>query len=407
MKVFHRILMVTSVIAILLAAVVSTNAGTSWPSRVLVTNDNGIDDPGMIELARALSLVTETYVVAAATDQSGMSNLLVAVSKGQFRVKRRDVGAGIEAYALDGTPADCVVFGLAGPMRDKLPDLVISGINGGPNLGDDWFGSGTIGAARCAAYLGIPAIAVSGLDDDDPDAVRAAVDWIVALVQSDAARKLRAPQYLTVSLPVVHPSKIGGFEVVTRARGLITGEVEIDNLNYGDEDWQTWRLSLEVELSSAPERSDVNSASRNMIAIVPMRVDESDPVFGETLRAQADLIPEWVPPQAPQSPDNKCRVGLGVMIDDAENDSGQEWGVLIVEVLPGGRAEELDLHTEDVLVAVNGTPLVTPSGSHDDPVDVIQRVLGELGCGDTVTMDYVRNNERHQVNFTIPDSGER
>ncbi|MCZ6833466.1 MAG: hypothetical protein O7F11_06955, partial [Acidobacteria bacterium] len=188
---------------------------SAWPRRVLVTNDNGIDDIALVELARALAKVTETFVVASTTDRSGSSNLISSVRTGEFRVERRDLGEGIEAYALDGYPADCVVFALAGPMRDRLPDLVISGINGGPNLGDDWFGSGTIGAARTAAYLGIPSVAISGLEDDDPEAVRAAVRWVVDLVRSEAVRALRSPQYLTVSLPLVSSASVAGVEVVT------------------------------------------------------------------------------------------------------------------------------------------------------------------------------------------------
>ncbi len=407
MMILRIAFLVLSATAVLMATTASAGTGTAWPVRVLVTNDNGIDDPGLIELARSLALVTETHVVAPATDQSGMSNLLSAVREGQFRVEKRDIGAGIEAYALDGTPADCVLFGLAGPLREQLPDLVISGINGGPNLGDAWFGSGTIGAARSAAYFGIPAIAVSGLDDDDADAVRAVVDWVVELAQSEAARGLQAPQYLTVSLPVDHPSNIDGVEVVTRARGLTSGALDLVGKVSGDESWQTWRLSLAVESSRAPKRSDVDAAARNMIAIVPMRVDESDPALAEALRARAGLIPDWVAPQAPPKALDDCRASLGVTIDDAEDSSGREWGVLIVQVLPGGRAAEIGLRAEDVLVALNGTPLVTARGSRDDPVDVIQRLLRELGCGDTVTMDYVRSSERHQVIFTIQDTRRR
>jgi hypothetical protein len=77
---------------------------SAWPRRVLVTNDNGIDDIGLVELARALAKVTETHVVAATTDRSGSSNLMSAFRTGEFRVERRDLGEGIEAYALDGYP---------------------------------------------------------------------------------------------------------------------------------------------------------------------------------------------------------------------------------------------------------------------------------------------------------------
>jgi hypothetical protein len=284
---------------------------------------------------------------------------------------------------------------------------VISGINGGPNLGDDWFGSGTIGAARCAAYFGIPAIAVSGLDDDDPDAVRAVVDWVVALVRSEAARGLRAPQYLTVSVPTVHPSGIAGVEVVTRARGLISGTVAIDSTAAADGAWQTWRLSLDVDPTQAPQGSDVAVAARNMIAVVPMRVDESDPALAAALRARADLVPAWTAPPAPAAAKDDCISGLGIVFDDAEDSSGREWGVLIEEILPGGRAEENGLRIGDVIVALNGTALKTPRRSREDPDDVFIRLLGELGCGDTVALDYVRNGQRSQAEYTISDARTR
>lgn len=310
MKALRMVLAVMTA-AVVLPTVAALADDDSWPARVLVTNDNGIDDPGLIELARALSRVTETHVVAPATDQSGMTNLMSAVREGRFRVEKRDIGRGIEAYALDGTPADCVIFGLGGPLRERSPDLVISGINGGPNLGDGWFGSGTIGAARCAAYFGLPAIAVSGLDDDDPEAVRAVVDWVVRLVRSEAARGLRAPQYLTVSVPVVHPSAIEGVEVVTRARGLVTGTLAVDDTIARDGDWQTWRLTLTMDSDRAPERSDVAAAARNKIAIVPMRVDESDPALDAALRARAGLLPEWAAPPTPTTMEKDCPAGLG------------------------------------------------------------------------------------------------
>jgi 5'-nucleotidase len=115
---------------------------------VLITNDNGIEDVKIVELARAFSEIAETYVVAPLEDRSGSTHYLTVTQRGSFRVERRQIGKGIHAYAVDGFPADCVVLALTGIMKDSPPDLVISGINGGPNLGKDWLFSGTIGAAR-------------------------------------------------------------------------------------------------------------------------------------------------------------------------------------------------------------------------------------------------------------------
>ncbi len=376
---------------------------SAWPRRVLVTNDNGIDDIGLVELARALAKVTETHVVAATTDRSGSSNLMSAVRTGEFRVERRDLGEGIEAYALDGYPADCVLFALAGPMRDRLPDLVISGINGGPNLGDDWFGSGTIGAARTAAYIGIPSVAISGLDDDDPEAVRAAVQWVVALVRSKAVRALQPPQYLTVSLPQVMPADVAGVEVVTRGRGLMSGVAS----PVGEESagkLQTWRLDLVSHPEAAPADSDVAANRRRAIAVVPMRVDESDPELLALLRGNPAMLPEWSAPEPVAGTESTCRSGFGAVIDDAEDESGREWGVLLEEVLAGGKAEEAGLRVGDVIVSLNGVGLAVARTSREDPDDRFLKLIKKLGCGDTVTMGYVRDGERSQISFRIPEA---
>ena len=172
------------------------NSGT-WPKRILITNDDGIDNVRIKLLARAFAKISETYVVAPLQDRSGSSNYSPRNYK--LLVESRMLGEGIHAYGVDGFPADCIMLALFGLMRDKPPDLVISGINSSPNLGEGWFGSGTIGAARMAALLGIPAIAVSsGLHTDTPDALNSAISWVVRLTQSDLVRKLNPPQYLTL-----------------------------------------------------------------------------------------------------------------------------------------------------------------------------------------------------------------
>lgn len=265
---------------------------SAWPRRILVTNDNGIDDRPMVELARALSAFAEVTVVAATTDRSGTTNYLPSARSGEFRVERRALGDGIDAYALDGYPADCVLFAMAGPMRDRLPDLVVSGINGGANLGDAWFGSGTIGAARTAAYFGVPALAVSGVEDDDPAAIRATVDWVGRLVRSPAVRALRPPEYLTVSFPPVPPAEITGVEVVSRARGLYSGRAVLDP-DGSSGGRERWNLELELSPQDAPPDSDVAAAGRARIAVVPMRVDEDDPMLRARLSKRPDMLPRW------------------------------------------------------------------------------------------------------------------
>jgi len=264
----------------------------AWPQRVLITNDDGIDNVATQALARAFARTADVVLVASRVDRSGTSNLMTFTRTGRFVVERRDVGKGVRAWALDGYPADCVVFALTGPMVDALPDLVVSGINDGANIGDEWFGSGTVGAARTAAYLGIPAIAVSGIDPDDPEAVEGVVDWILRLANSAVMRQVRPPSYLTVSLPVGPPSQITGIEVVDRARGILGAAARLDEAASQAAGTEVWSIKLEIQRKPGTE-SDVAAVSRGRIAVVPMRVGDADPEMLGWLRKNAGLLPAW------------------------------------------------------------------------------------------------------------------
>jgi 5'-nucleotidase len=288
-----RLMVVCAAVSLALASCV--HAETNWPRKVLITNDNGISDPKLVALARAFSEVATTVVVAPATDQSGTSN---HISLGQDRplveVEARDLGGGIEAYALDGYPADCVFWALAGLLRESPPDLVVSGINGGPNLGPDWIGSGTIGAARIAAFGGFPAIAVSGLDDGLAGAVAAATKWVVALAQSPIVQELERGQFLTVSIPRVPPEQIKGVRVVKRAPIVLAGMpwFEPDTTKIESAGKQTWAMRPPTE-RGFEIAGDIAAYQSNYIAVVPMRVDEHDYELLEELEGRLGDFPPW------------------------------------------------------------------------------------------------------------------
>lgn len=256
--------------------------------RVLITNDNGIDDPKIVALARAFSREAETWVVAPDRDRSGGGSHLSLLQVGELSAERRELGDGIQAFAVSGFPADCVLLALAGLMRDDLPDLVVSGINGGANLGSDWMFSGTVGAARVAAFAGIPSIAVSGLDDDLPGAVDAAVDWVVRLAASDAVSNLEPGEYLTASLPRVPPVEIVGVKIVDRA------PIRAGPRLAADDTGETWRIvGMEEIRTSVPADSDQAAHDAGFIAVVPMRVDDVD--LGRLARWRRGEVglPEW------------------------------------------------------------------------------------------------------------------
>lgn len=287
---------VTLVLALVLAGAGATPLSAQeapWPRRVVITNDDGFDSNATVALARAFAEFAETWLIVPAEDRSSSSNFAASARTLRFDVERKDVGGGVIGYAVDGYPGDCIYFALAGPLRDKRPDLVITGINTGSNVADAWVASGTVGAARMATYYGIPSIALSGVDNEDPDAVAAVVRWTVALARSDIARQLRPPQYLTVSFPVGPPSKITGVEVTEHARGMRAFKAELQPTPGAAPGRETWSFQVVRDAFPAQPGTDAPLVAEGKIVIVPMRVDEADPDMLAWLKRNQPRIPAW------------------------------------------------------------------------------------------------------------------
>jgi 5'-nucleotidase len=171
---------------------------------ILLSNDDGWQAPGLEALAGALAPLAEILVVAPDRDRSGASNSLTLDNP--LRARRAENGF----YRVDGTPTDCVHLAITGLM-EREPDMVVSGINAGPNLGDDVLYSGTVAAAMEGRFLGLPAMAVSlagtGLAHFDT-AARAAAALFAKLIESP----LPADTILNVNVPDLAWGQIAGFE---------------------------------------------------------------------------------------------------------------------------------------------------------------------------------------------------
>jgi 5'-nucleotidase len=180
--------------------------------RVLVSNDDGVDAPGIVVLAQRLAEVGEVTVVAPDRDRSGASNSLTLDAP--IRVLRLDDGR----YRVAGTPTDCVHLALSG-LLDHEPDIVVSGINNSANLGDDVIYSGTVSAAMEGRFLGLPAIAVS-LASTDHVGIHydTAADVVVMLMRRLLVDPLPADTILNVNVPDQPWSEIRGFAVTRLGR---------------------------------------------------------------------------------------------------------------------------------------------------------------------------------------------
>ncbi len=233
--------------------------------RVLVSNDDGVEAPGIIHLARSLSEAGhDVVVVAPDRDRSGASNSLTLDQP--IRVRRLDE----RTWRVAGTPTDCVHLALAGLLEIE-PDIVVSGINNSANLGDDVIYSGTVAAAMEGRFLGLPAIAVSLLYEDGEQrhydtAARAAREIMARL----AVDPLPADTILNVNVPDRPWDRIEGFEV-TRLGHRHRAEPCIAQTDPRGR--PIWWIGPPGSEQDAGPGTDFDAVRRRRISITPIHVD--------------------------------------------------------------------------------------------------------------------------------------
>ncbi|MFE6711952.1 5'/3'-nucleotidase SurE [Streptomyces sp. NPDC057695] len=250
--------------------------GTVRPLRILLTNDDGYDAPGIRMLFQRLTAAGhEVTVVAPLTNQSGAGTKLAGGSTVKV------VHPGPRVWAVDGTPGDSVAFGLAAVFGDRAPDLVVSGTNFGPNVAALATHSGTVGGAIAALERGVPALAVSTGELAVPvpeqilNAMRPTNDFTVKLIDRLRARAgngrlLPAGVGLNVNHPVVGADGRG------TARGAaITSQDPQPVLaaTYTDTGDGTWKVA--VDLAPAPNRrgGDAEAVTADKVSIAPISPD--------------------------------------------------------------------------------------------------------------------------------------
>lgn len=241
--------------------------------RILVTNDDGIDAPGLAILEDAArSISNDVWTVAPATEQSGQSQALTLADP--LRIAR----LGERRYAVDGTPADCVTMALDVAMG-RAPDLVLSGINQGFNIADDMPYSGTVGAALHAASAGIRSMAFSqayqrlGQDDEEDiwDAARIhCADTLRALLATEQAQGIA----LNVNFPPAPATAVTGLAVVAQGRRA-AHDVYVDDRIDARGNPYYW-VRFRREAGEAPEGTDLGALAANRIAVTPLRADLTD-----------------------------------------------------------------------------------------------------------------------------------
>lgn len=234
--------------------------------KILLSNDDGVLAPGLKTLAETLSHIGEVKVVAPDRNRSGASNSLTLVNP--LRCKTLDNGF----ISVQGTPTDCVHLALTGDLIGWKPDIVVSGINEGANLGDDILYSGTVAAALEGRHLGLSAVAVSLCTTKNAlnahYATAAAITKQIVLRLKDDP--LPTQTILNVNVPDIPLSELKGYEI-TRLGTRHAAEPTIKQL---DPRGRTiyWIGPPGLAEDAGPE-TDFNAIERNYASITPLKID--------------------------------------------------------------------------------------------------------------------------------------
>ncbi|MCW8828560.1 MAG: 5'/3'-nucleotidase SurE [Gammaproteobacteria bacterium] len=233
--------------------------------KILISNDDGYLAPGINCLAEQLKQIAEITVVAPERDRSGASNSLTLDIP--LRAHRTPNGF----YRVDGTPTDCVHLAITG-MLDYEPDMVVSGINAGANLGDDVLYSGTVAAAMEGRFLGLPAIAVSlcARSGHRFSHYETAAGVAIQLLQRLQEHPLPTDTILNVNVPDLPREQLQGFEVTRLGHRHKAEAVIKDNDPRGRPIYWIGPAGLEQD---AGPGTDFNAIREQRVSVTPLQVD--------------------------------------------------------------------------------------------------------------------------------------
>jgi len=251
---------------------------------ILISNDDGIHSPGIHILADALKKIGEVYVVAPDRERNATSHALTLHKPLRLEKLKERV------YSINGTPTDCVNLGINWILPHK-PDLVVSGINKGGNLGDDVTYSGTVSAAFEGTLLGVSSFAISQVGEKDYKFDTAAR---VALLIATILKENPLPQgvLLNVNVPNVELQKLKGFKITKQGKRIYDENSIIEKTDPRGRKYY-WiggtRLSWEKD-----EESDFHAIEQDMVSITPLRLDLTEYRLLKTLHKWESLLAEKI-----------------------------------------------------------------------------------------------------------------
>ncbi|MFC1513188.1 5'/3'-nucleotidase SurE [Thermodesulfobacteriota bacterium] len=229
---------------------------------ILVTNDDGVNAPGLLALREAMQSLGRVVVVAPLRDNSAVSHSLTMDRPLRVRTIGEDI------YAIDGTPTDCVTIAVE-KILDEKPALVASGINPGANLGDDLSYSGTVSAAIEATMLGIPAFAASLAGSDRFD-YQVAADHAGRVGRNILANGLPRDTLLNLNVPAWAANEIKGVRFTRQGRRVYEGSIKETSDPWGRKHY--W-IGGGTPLWEDGDDTDANALLAGFVSITPLHLD--------------------------------------------------------------------------------------------------------------------------------------
>lgn len=251
------------------------------PYHILVSNDDGVRAPGLAALAQVLQAIGEVTIVAPVENQSGKGHSIIT-SEPIFR-EDLTLPNGLKAIGLTATPASTMNVAIQNIVAPK-PDLVVTGINRGYNLGFSGYLSGTVGGAREAAMHGVPAIASSIAAVGVPRDLIYAAEEVLGVARRVKQWGLPPHTFLNVSIPAMPPGGYKGYQVVSQAMQRGGDERFAESRHPGSGRTVYWNVYKEG--GTAPEGTDIWAVANGYVAVTPMKIGETDP-------SQIDAVKAW------------------------------------------------------------------------------------------------------------------
>jgi 5'-nucleotidase len=249
--------------------------------RILCTNDDGIHAPGLKvveEIARVLS--DDVWIVAPELDQSGVSHSLSLNDP----LRLREVGP--RHFAVRGTPTDCVIMGAHHLLKPSMPDVVLSGVNKGRNVGEDVVYSGTIAGALEGTILGLPSFALSqefSMQTRDKPLWETALQFGPPILRKVIQAGIPKNTVINVNFPSRAPQDVAGIRVTRQGKRNL-GFLKVDQRRDGRGNPYFWIGFERAAMLDTPEEgTDLAALAAGYISVTPLRLDRTDEAFSQAL----------------------------------------------------------------------------------------------------------------------------